>query len=110
MSDSRPTVVWFRQDLRLADNPAFAAAAETGVPVLPVYILDDENAGEWRIGAASRWWLHQSLKSLDDSLDGRLVLLRGKADEILPQIVRDLNAGHIFWNRCYEPSRGIVAS
>ena len=62
-------IAWFRQDLRLADNPALRAAAEHG-RVLPVFILDDDNAGEWARGAASRAWLHQSLSSLDRSLDG----------------------------------------
>lgn len=105
MSNPRPVIVWFRQDLRLADNPALAAAAETGAPLLPIYILDDGNAGEWKIGSAGRWWLHQSLTSLDQSLLGHLRLFRGKADEVLPRIVRSVGASHLFWNRCYEPWR-----
>lgn len=105
MKHSRPVIVWLRQDLRLADNPALAAASETGAPLLPIYILDDESAGEWKMGAASRWWLHQSLASLNASLDGELCFLRGKADVLLPQIVRKVNASRIFWNRCYEPWR-----
>jgi deoxyribodipyrimidine photo-lyase len=101
----QPTIVWFRQDLRLTDNPALTAAASTGAPLLPVYILDDENAGEWKMGSASRWWLHQSLSSLDNSLDDQLRIFRGKADVIVPDIARRLNAGHVFWNRCFEPWR-----
>jgi deoxyribodipyrimidine photo-lyase len=58
-----PVVMWFRQDLRLADNPALQAACETGAPILPVYILDDVNSGAWKMGAARRWWLHESLKN-----------------------------------------------
>jgi deoxyribodipyrimidine photo-lyase len=105
MNSPRPVIVWFRQDLRLDDNPAFAAAANTGAPLLPIYILDDNNADEWKIGAASRWWLHQSLTSLDHSLDGNLNFLRGKADEVLARLVRKVGASHVFWNRCYEPWR-----
>ena len=84
MSDSAPVIVWFRQDLRLADNPALDAAARQGQPILPIYILDDENAGEWAMGAASRWWLHQSLEKLNVSLQGRLRFFRGDAQAILP--------------------------
>jgi len=105
MNDPQPVIVWFRQDLRLADNPALTAAADTGAPLLPIYILDDDNAVDWAMGAASRWWLHQSLASLDHSLDGQLHVFRGKADEILPQLVRSTAASHVFWNRCYEPWR-----
>ena len=103
MSDSQPVIVWFRQDLRLSDNPAFSTAANTGAPVLPVYVLDDENAGEWRMGAASRWWLHQSLNSLDNDLGGGLRFFTGKADELIPRLAKRVNASGIFWNRCYEP-------
>ena len=67
---------WFRQDLRLADNPALTAAAQDGA-VIPVYILDDDHAGDHKMGGASRWWLHHSLHALNDSLDGKLVVLRG---------------------------------
>lgn len=97
-------IVWFRQDLRLADNPALTAAARSG-KVLPVYILDDENAGEWKMGGASRWWLHHSLKSLDESLGGKLVLLKGDAFKILGELAQKTGAQAVYWNRCYEPWR-----
>ncbi|MGB5471297.1 MAG: deoxyribodipyrimidine photo-lyase, partial [Woeseiaceae bacterium] len=105
MSDSAPVIVWFRQDLRLADNPALDAAGRQGRPILPIYILDDENAGDWKMGSASRWWLHQSLSSLSASLKGGLRFFRGDAQSILPELVRDVKAGGVFWNRCYEPWR-----
>ncbi len=99
------TVVhWFRQDLRLTDNPALLKAAEQGT-VLPIYILDDANAGNWKMGAASRWWLHRSLAALDDALSGRLNIYRGRAEELLPEIVQRCKAASICWNRCYEPWR-----
>ena len=95
------TIVWFRQDLRTHDNAALAAAAARGA-VVPVYILDEENAPEWRLGGASRWWLHHSLTALRDDL-GALALFKGAPRKILPAIVRELGANAVYWNRCYEP-------
>ena len=71
-----PIIVWFRQDLRIADNPALWQACESG-DIIPVYILDDESAGEWSMGGASRWWLHHALESLDKSLHGKLSIFKG---------------------------------
>ena len=79
-------IIWFRQDLRLKDNPALNYAARSDANVLPIYILDDETAKSWKIGSAGRWWLHQSLESLDDALDGNLKLFCGKANEILKHL------------------------
>ena len=78
---SAPILVWFRQDLRLDDNPAFAAAAATGRPVVPVYILDDLAPGQWRLGGASRWWLHHSLAALAETLAGHALALVLRAGE-----------------------------
>lgn len=103
MPTTAPVIVWFRQDLRLADNPALSAAAEEGSPVLPVFILGDENESGWQLGAASRWWLHHSLKSLLKRFAGKLVLLRGDAQELLPWLAREVGATGVFWNRVYEP-------
>ncbi|MFO1036606.1 MAG: deoxyribodipyrimidine photo-lyase [Geminicoccaceae bacterium] len=99
---SAPVLVWFRNDLRLADNPALAAAAATGAPVLPLFVLDDEAAGPWKPGGASRWWLHHSLTSLAADLGG-LVLRRGEAAAIVGDLVREHWIGQVFWNRRYEP-------
>ena len=90
MAEQAPVIAWFRQDLRLADNPALAAAAKTGAPIVPVYILDDAHAGDWKMGAASRWWLHRSLEALDESLGGKLSCFAGPADEILPRLASEL--------------------
>ncbi|MEO3430641.1 deoxyribodipyrimidine photo-lyase [Pelagibius sp. CAU 1746] len=101
-----PSLVWFRQDLRLADNPALAAAAERGAPILPLFILDEEAAGAWPPGGAARWWLHHSLAALSEDLKrlgAPLCLRRGKAAEVLPKLVKETGAGAVFWNRCYEP-------
>ncbi|MCY4215132.1 MAG: deoxyribodipyrimidine photo-lyase [Gammaproteobacteria bacterium] len=101
-----PILVWFRQDLRLDDNPAFAAAAATGRPVVPVYVLDDLAPGQWRLGGASRWWLHHSLAALADALSSHaltLVLRAGEAAAVLPKLVAETRAAGLYWNRCYEP-------
>ena len=98
------TIHWFRQDLRLADNPALAAAAGQGT-VLPVFILDDRGAGDHRTGAAGRWWLHHSLKDLNRRLDGRLRLFRGDPATILLELAAGHDVAAVHWNRCYEPWR-----
>ncbi len=70
-----------------------------------VYIHDDDAAGEWRAGAASRWWLSQSLSGLNESLGGKLLELRGNPLELLPDLVRELGIESVYWNRCIEPWR-----
>lgn len=100
----RIVIHWFRQDLRLGDNPALVQAARAG-RVLPVYILDDESAGGNAMGGASRWWLHHSLSALNRSLGGKLNIYCGNAEVLLPEIARRHSAGAVFWNRCYEPWR-----
>ena len=98
-----PAIVWFRQDLRLADNPALSFAARSGQPLLCLFVLDDETPGRWKPGGASRWWLHHSLKALNASLGSRLVLRRGHAAKIIKALVQESGADTLVWNRCYEP-------
>ena len=98
-----PVIVWFRQDLRLSDNPALRAAAALGAPIIPLFVLDDAVAGDWAWGGASRWWLHHSLASLDKSLKDHLVLRKGTAAKIISALVSETGADTVFWNRCYEP-------
>lgn len=95
---------WFRQDLRISDNPSLASAAKAG-KVLPIYILDDENSGSHKMGGASRWWLHYSLISLKDSLEGNLHVFKGDPLDILQTLISKHAVKGIFWNRCYEPWR-----
>ena len=96
------TIVWFRQDLRTRDNPALAAAAARGT-VVPIFILDELSSGSrWRLGRASRWWLHHSLAALRNDL-GQLALLRGESRQLLPAIIKKVGASAVYWNRCYEP-------
>jgi len=102
-----PTILWFRLDLRLADNAALAAALARGGVVIPVYILDDTGEGRWRSGGASRWWLRHSLAALDAALrkrGSRLILRRGESSVALKTLVRETGAGAVYWNRRYEPA------
>ena len=100
-----PVIVWLRRDLRLADQPAFRAAAAQG-PVIPVYVLDDEVAQHRQMGGASRWWLHHSLASLDAdlrALGSRLVLRRGRSHEELAAIRRETGARTVHALHHHEP-------
>ncbi|WP_347976843.1 deoxyribodipyrimidine photo-lyase [Microbacterium sp. ProA8] len=108
-----PSIVWFRDDLRLADNPALRAALDRGEPVIALYVLDEESPGIRPLGGAARWWLHHSLASLGDRLrerGGTLVLRRGPADRVVRETVTDAAAGAVFWNRRYGgPEREVDA-
>ena len=103
---SAVTIVWFRHDLRLDDNPAFLEATQRG-SVLPVFIWAPEEEVPWEPGAASRWWLHQSLKSLSEKLQKLgcpLVIRRGPTLKTLQHLVKDIHATDVVWNRRYEPA------
>ena len=99
-------LVWFRRDLRLADNPAWSAACAEHTRVLPVYIHGEDD-GPWSPGAASRWWLHHSLHALDRDLrdaGGALHLSRGEPLHALRQLIARSGASAVYWNRLYEPA------
>ena len=97
-------IFWFRQDLRIVDNPGLSKSL-TSDKVLPIYILDDTNSNDFAMGAASRWWLHNSLRELNKNLDNKLSLYIGDPSEILESLSSRFNIKGIFWNRCYEPWR-----
>jgi len=100
------TLLWFRRDLRLADNPALDAAVAIGRPVIPVYICDDADAGEWSPGGASRWWLHGSLSALSSEIEARgnrLILKTGPAEAVINELISETGATSVYWNRRYEP-------
>ena len=97
-------VHWFRQDLRIKDNLSLEAASKCD-SFIPIYILDDTNSRELKMGSASRWWLYHSLNKLNESLGGSLRLFKGDPYEILPKLVEDYSVSNVFWNRCYEPWR-----
>jgi deoxyribodipyrimidine photo-lyase len=100
-----PVILWLRQDLRLADQAALVAAVEQR-PVIPLYVLDDDSPGAWRIGGAQRWWLHHSLAALDAALrskGSRLILRRGRAAEVVAQVAAEIGAEAVHAIRHYEP-------
>jgi deoxyribodipyrimidine photo-lyase len=100
-------IVWFRLDLRLEDHPALVEAIRGGGPVYPLYIWSPEEEKPWAPGAASRWWLHQSLRALAHDLEkkgSRLLIRRGPALETLRAVARETGAGAVFWSRRYEPA------
>ena len=102
-----PIIVWFRQDLRLADNPALSEAATTSRPIIPLYILEQDKQQSWSMGAASKVWLDRSLRSLRRSceeLGGSLILRQGCSETVLTDLIRETQATSVYWNRCYEPA------
>jgi len=102
------TVVWFRQDLRVADNPALDAAVRAGEAVLPLYIFAPQEEGVWQPGGASRWWLHGSLEQLERDLRalGSRLILRHSTDSLaeLKAVAAACGAQRVVWNRRYEPN------
>jgi deoxyribodipyrimidine photo-lyase len=110
-SPKPPAILWFRDDLRLADNPALAAAAQSHSPILAIYVFDDQSDGLRRLGGAARWWLHGSLTSLARDLErlgGQLHLFNGKAGQIIPDLVSAVNAKAVFWNRRYDAAERML--
>jgi deoxyribodipyrimidine photo-lyase len=105
-------LVWLRDDLRLADNPALHAAVESGDDVAVLYVLDDESPEVRPLGAASRWWLHHSLRQLQRALTdigGSLILRRGAARTVVAEVAREVTATSVHWNRRYGAARAIDA-
>jgi len=104
-------VVWLREDLRLADNPALSAAVDAGGPVTLLYVHDEESRGLRPLGAASRWWLANSLKSLAADCEGlglSLTLRVGKSADVVRAVADEAGAASVFWNRRYfEPGKTI---
>jgi len=106
------SIIWFRDDLRLADNPALLAAVADG-PAVAVYVLDEESEGIRPLGGAARWWLHHALEDLGHGLAGLgidLVLRRGPGAREIAALARDVAAGSVYWNRRYgHPERAVDA-
>lgn len=106
----RPVIYWFRDDLRLADNPGLAAAHATGKPLVAVYVLDEESREARPMGGASKWWLYKSLRALSERIaakGGKLILRRGKAEDVIAGLLDETGAEAVFWNRRYTPARKI---
>ncbi|MEP1207499.1 MAG: deoxyribodipyrimidine photo-lyase [Rhizobiaceae bacterium] len=108
---NNPVIIWFRQDLRLADNPALHHALALGRPVICLYIRDEISPGIRPLGAAQKWWLHHSLTSLAadlSTLGGQLILLSGPASEVIMQLAEQTGAQTICWNRRYGEAEQAV--
>jgi len=108
-----PSIVWLRDDLRLADNPALRAAVDRAEPLVVLYMLDEVSRGIRPIGGASRWWLHHSLAALGEAIaerGGTFVLRRGAAADVVPQLVEETGAAAVFWNRRYGAARELDAA
>jgi len=100
------SIVWFRHDLRLADNPALDRAVRRGA-VVPVFVWAPDEEAPWPPGAASRWWLHHSLAALDADLrkrGSRLIVRRGPTLDALRDLAAETDADAVYWNRRYEPA------
>ena len=99
-------LLWFRRDLRLADNPALQALLADGHRPIPVYIHDEPDPA-WPLGGASAWWLHHSLVALRNALRQRgidLILLDGDTQQQLEGLIERTGSAGVYWNRCYEPA------
>src|SRR3954451_18571931 len=118
MTSLPPSIVWFRDDLRLSDHPALHAAAETGAPVICLYVHDEESRmlqppNARPLGAAARWWLAQSLRALQRELSGlgaSLRLCRGPAAKVVAELARETGAGTVFWNEIAQAPQQAVAN
>jgi len=100
------SIHWFRKDLRLEDNPSFHFAASEGRIVLPIYIHDtvnNQDNPEFQEGEATRWWLHHSLKELNQNMDHQLRFFYGNPLQIIQELIEQYSIQSISWNRCYEP-------
>ncbi len=98
------SLVWLRDDLRIADNPALRAAVDRDEPIVVLFVLDEQSPGIRPLGGAARWWLHHSLAALGERLADKgahLVLRRGAASDVVPRVAADTGADAVFWNRRY---------
>lgn len=98
-----PIVLWFRKDFRLSDHPALAEATRQGRPIIPVCILDEVVE---RYGAAPKWRWGEAVAHFSGSLEAlgsRLTLRRGRALDVLQQLVRETGAEDVWWTRAYDP-------
>lgn len=104
VSKKSVSIFWFRQDLRLSDNPGLVEACKVGA-LIPIYIYDEAGAGAFKMGASSKLWLYHSLVSLNKSLEGKLSVYKGQSKRVILSLVEKYKINHVFWNRCYEPWR-----
>lgn len=104
--NEKPIIVWLRRDLRIEDNPALHAAGNSGKPVIPAFVFDENES--FALGSASRWWLHKSLAALGETLEqigARLIFRKGQSAEAIQSLVVETDADTVFWNRRYAPAQ-----
>jgi len=101
-NDAPRSLIWFRQDLRVKDNPALINAAKHE-HVLAIYIFDESLPDKAKLGGASKWCLHHALISLNDALDGNLMVVSGNPEDVLATVCKEHDIGAVYWNRMYEP-------
>jgi deoxyribodipyrimidine photo-lyase len=112
-----PCIVWFRDDLRLSDHPALHAASQTGAPIICLYVFDEQSEAlrapyARPLGAATRWWLAQSLRALQQrlaSIGSPLLLRKGAAARIIAGLARETGAGAVYWNEIAQAPHRAVA-
>ncbi len=101
-----PNLLVFREDLRLADNPALDAAINDGRPLICIFVYDRVSHAPWNAGGARQWWLHHSLIALSGDIEkagGRLYVFQGQQNEIVADLVNRYQINRVFWNRRYAP-------
>eukprot|EP00891_Asterochloris_glomerata_P002034 jgi/Astpho2/2034/Aster-00531 len=100
-------LLWYRRDLRIADNPALTAALNAAKTVVPVFVFAPEEEGQFQPGRCSRWWLHNSLQALEKdlaALGSRLTFRRSPESRLaLVQLVQETGAQGLFFNHLYDP-------
>lgn len=105
MSETSPIILWFRRDLRLSDHPALTAACQSGRPVIPLFIHDDQTEV---LGAAPKFRLGLALGCLSETLEekGSRLILRRKGDalKVLREVIEETGAGAVYWSRLYDPA------
>ena len=98
---NKVSIHWFRQDLRIQDNPSLNHLSKNYENIVCVYILDEINCDRI-IGSASKVWLHNALEDLNQQLNGNLIFLSGDPLKVLDELTNFFDVEEISWNRCYE--------
>ena len=104
-------IIWYRRDLRTDDHAGLATACSRNQRVVPIYVQNEGEMGDWSLGAVSRWWLHHSLESLSSELVARgsfLYIQRGTPSEVLVNVARLVGATNIYFQRRTEPAARAV--
>lgn len=96
-----PALLWFRRDLRLADHAALLTAADRAPRVLALFVLDPALLGP--AGPVRRTLLYRCLHALDESLGGRLLVVRGEPADVVPRVARSVGAGSVHVSADYGP-------